>query len=202
MITLYTQTFVHRNTSTHKRFYTLTLLQTRYTQTLLHTHSFTHKQVDTQTGYTQSFYTQTLLHMDATTHRHFHTHTLLHAIVFTHRNVYTQTFVHRNISTYKHAYTPTLLQTRSRSKAFAYTQLFYTRTPFPATGLDTWISFRAKGCRQSEKITILNRRSWHSNLIWCDRVAAEAAKLQLHHSFDSRTSFRAKGWLRRYCPHP
>ena len=46
----FTQTLLHTNTFTHRRF---------YTQTLLHTEAFTHKH----------FYTQTLLHTNTFTHR-------------------------------------------------------------------------------------------------------------------------------------
>ena len=96
---------------THRHFYIQTLSQTR-----LHTETFTHKRFYTQTllhadAFTnRRFYTQMLLHTEAFTHRHFYTQTLLHTDPFTHRPFYTQTLLHTDAFTrrcfYTHLETP------------------------------------------------------------------------------------------------
>ena len=89
---------------THRRFHTETLSQTRlhtetfthrrfYTQTLLHADAFTHRR----------FYTQLLLHWHTFTHKRFYTQTLLHTEDFTRRCFYTHThtLIHRGFYTQK-----------------------------------------------------------------------------------------------------
>ena len=90
------QTRLHTETFTHRRF---------YTQTLLHADAFTHRR----------FYTQTLLHTEAFTHRHFYTQTLLHTDPFTHRRFYTQTLLltRRCFYTHTHFHTQRLLHTEA-----------------------------------------------------------------------------------------
>ena len=125
----YTQTVLHTDASTQRRFYTQMRFTHAYTlshtnafileisQTLLHTKAFTHRR----------FYTQTLLHADAFTRRcvlhthtrfhtqtrlfsrsrrHFYTQKLLHTDGFTHRRFYTQTLLHADaFCTRIHAFT-------------------------------------------------------------------------------------------------
>ena len=116
---------LHRNTFTHRRFYTQT--QRFYTQALLHTDAFTHK----------SFYTETVLHTDASTRRYvlhthtrFHTQTLLHTDALTHKRFYTGRFYTQMLFTHAHTlsntnafthrrfYTQTLVQKRKRPSQF------------------------------------------------------------------------------------
>ena len=69
-------------------------------------------------------------------------------------------------------------------------------------------SFRAKWlCRGHFKIAILHHSFWRSNLISCERVAAEVVKSQFSITvFGDRTLFRAKGLRfvpsRWHCPAP
>ena len=74
------QTLLHRDTFTHRAFYTHNLLNTD-PQMLLHTDPCTQKPI----------YTETRLHTETLTHRHFHTQTLLHKDPLTHKHIYTQT---------------------------------------------------------------------------------------------------------------
>ena len=64
-------------------------------------------------------------------------------------------------------------------------------------------SFRAKGLRPTLQFYL---SFWRSNLLSCERVAAEVVKSQFYFSFDDRTSFRAKGLRfvpsRWHCPAP
>ena len=151
------QRCVHRNTFTHRSFYTQTLLRTEtfthrrfYTQALLHTDAFTHRHICTQAllhtdafthrrFYTQTlwhtdafthrrFYTQTLLHTDAFTHKHFYTQKLLHTGAFTHRDFYTQTFLHTGAFTHRRFYTQTLLHTDTFAHSTFTHRRFYTQT--------------------------------------------------------------------------
>ena len=92
-------THKHTDTSTHKSFYTQTLLHrctsTRkhfYTQTSLHRNTLTHK----------PFYKETLLHTKALTHNCFYTDALVHTNTFTHKHLYTETLQHTNTFTHKH----------------------------------------------------------------------------------------------------
>ena len=95
-----TQTLLHTDSFTHRRFYTQTLFthRTFYTQTL-----FTHR----------TFYTQTLLHTDPFTHRPFYTQKLLHTEAFTHRRFYIQTLLHTDPFTHRSFYTQTLSHTET-----------------------------------------------------------------------------------------
>ena len=89
----YTQTVLHTDASTRRRFYT----QMRFTHahTLSHTNAFTHRRIDTQTLlHTDAFTRRCFLH----THTRFHTQTLSHTDAFTHRHFYTNESVHRNFS--------------------------------------------------------------------------------------------------------
>ena len=89
----YTQTVLHTDASTRRRFYT----QMRFTHahTLSHINAFTHRRIDTQTLlHTDAFTRRCFLH----THTRFHTQTLLHTDAFTHRHFYTNESVHRNFS--------------------------------------------------------------------------------------------------------
>ena len=67
------QTLLHTEPFTHRRF---------YTQMLLHTEPFTHR----------SFYTQTLLHTDAFTHRSFYTQTLYTKTLLQKKLLHTEPF--------------------------------------------------------------------------------------------------------------
>ena len=150
----YTQTVLHTDASTRRRFYT----QMRFTHahTLSHTNAFTHRRVYTQTllpvdaftrilhaeaFYTRThafthkrFYTQTLLHTDAFTHRRFYTQKLLHKKAFTHRRFYTQTLLHADAFTRRCGlHTHTRFHTNAFTHRRVYTQTllhadaFYTR---------------------------------------------------------------------------
>ena len=98
-----TQTLLHIDAFTHRRFYTQKLLSHRrfYTQRLLHTDAFTQRRFYTKTFTHRGLYTQTLLlHTEAFTHRRFYTQTLLHT-----DDGYTQTLLHTNTFTHRGFYT-------------------------------------------------------------------------------------------------
>ena len=108
-----TQTLLHTDAFTHRRFYT-------HTQTLLHTETFTHRR----------FYTQKLLHTDVFTHRRFYTQRLLHTNTFTHRDFYTQTLLHTEAFTHRRFYTQTLLHTDAFTHRRFYTQTLLDTSQF------------------------------------------------------------------------
>ena len=101
---LWTQTLVHTDAFTHRRFYTQTLLHTKLLYTkLLPTEAFTDRSFYTQTLLHRRFYTdtfnKTFLHTGAFTHRsvtrkHFYTKKLSHTEAFTHRHFFTQELLH------------------------------------------------------------------------------------------------------------
>ena len=101
----YTQTLLHTDAFTHRRFLHAGAFTHRsfYTQTLLHTDPFTHRR----------FYTQTLLHTDA-----FYTQTLLHTETFTQRLLPAEAFTHRRFYTQRLLHTQTLLHTRFYTNTF------------------------------------------------------------------------------------
>ena len=152
----------------------------------LHTEAFTHRSFYTDAFTHRRFYTQKLF-----THRHFHTHRSFYTDAFTHRSFYTQKLLHTEAFTHRSFYTQTLLHTDA-----------FTHRPFNRTNqtrkkpsvLDTRTLFRAKGLPPDQPNSPNTFSSWHSNLISCERVAAEDVKSQFYPSFDTRTSFRAK-WL-------
>ena len=150
---------------THRPFYTQTLLHTDPathkppshkhvgTQTLLHTNACTHKRFYKR-FYTPTLHTQTLLHTDA-----------LHTNALTQKRFDTQTLWHKNAFTQERFYTQTL------SKNYQWHQ-FLTLEPHVVR----------KGCRRGCKLqkTI---SFWRTNLISCERVAAEDVKPQKTVSF-------------------
>ena len=68
-----------------------------YTQTLLHTDAFTHRRFCTQSFTHRRFYTQKLLHTEAFTHKHFYTNTFTHKHFYTQRLLHTDAFTHRQV---------------------------------------------------------------------------------------------------------
>ena len=156
----YTQTLLHTDAFTHRRFYTQTLLHTDtsthrrfYTQKLLHTSTFTHKHSYTSTH--RRSYVQKLLHTEAFAHRSFYTQTLLHTDAFTHRSFYTQMPLHTDAVTHRS---------------------FYTQNP---VHIDTITHGPFNGTNQICKKTCFS----HSNVMSCERVAADTSKSQFYHSF-------------------
>ena len=121
---LHTETLLHRDAVTHRAFDTTH--KRFYTQTLLHTDPFTHR----------SLYTQTLLHTKLLTEKHFYTQTLLHTNIFTQRRCTHRPFepchgfvrLQCHIVEAKQLYTETLLRTKPAHRDAFTPKHFYTQT--------------------------------------------------------------------------
>ena len=179
--TLLHKTLLHRNTFRHRRF---------YTQTLSHTNTFTHNPFTHK-----HFYTQMLSHTGPFAQNHFYTETLLRTDSFTHRPLYTQTlwtqkFLHTNTFTHKHLYTQTLQPNSQKNLQFLTLKHHFVRKGCRRTNqsrkklsaFDTRNPFRAKGL-PPRMLNCEHLSYWHSNLISCDRVAAEVLNSQKHSQF-------------------
>ena len=136
---IHTQTLLHKDAFTHRRFYKQTLLHTDafthlthgrfYTHAFFHTDAFTHSNSLTN-GH---FYTNAL-HADTFTHRLF-TRALLHKTVYIY--LHTETFTHRhlyhtNAFIHRHFFTQPLLHAQTLFTHDAFTHMravrFYTHT--------------------------------------------------------------------------
>ena len=208
-------TSLHRNTLTHKPFYTQKLLHT-------HTHAHTHTQTHTHTH----FCTRTLSHTDPLTHKPFYTQTLLHTNPLTQKPFDTQKLRHADP-----IYTQTLLHTNAYTLTLTPSYMQHQLHRNISSVFDDRPSFRAKGLLQDKsstsKIAILpqfltidhhfvrrgcSRTSpaqvksqfflsfWPSTIISCEGVAPGQVRHKKNRNFTSvfgdRPSFRAKGLLR------
>ena len=200
----YTQAPLHTDAFTHRPFYAQMLLHTEaftqsslYTHTPLHTNAFTHR----------CLYTQAPLHPDTFTHRRFVTQTLLHTDILTHKLIYPETLLHKDpLHTdafshrrfaHRHFYTQRLWHTKAWHTDTFTQRCFYTWRVAP----DAWTfailhnftsvltiepHFLRKGCDRHLKIAILPE-FWRSNLISCEKVAADTKKFLTIEPY--RTSF-------------
>ena len=118
---------------------------------------------------------KTCLHICTHRHTHRHTHTkkkhtqrsfytqnFLHLEVFTHRTFCTQNLLHTDAFTHRSFYTDPFTHKRFYTQPFLHTNTFAHRH---STGSQKTISFS------------------HSNLILCERVAADTSKSPIHSSF-------------------
>ena len=187
---LHPETLLHRDAvthsafdTTHKRFYTQTLLHTDpftrrpfYTQKLVHTDPFTHKFIDRETLLHTRFYILTSSHRDVV-----HTDPLSHATAlfdysatslkpnsftqkrFHARSPHTETLLHRNAFTHKPFYTThkrfctqTLLHTNISTEKHFYTQMLLHTNIFTQRRVGIFFTFICKAKKLSNR--------------WCFRV--------------------------------
>ena len=125
-------------------------------KTCLHICTHRHTHTDTHT-HTKKKHTQ----------RSFYTQKFLHLEVFTHRTFCTQNLLHTDAFTHRSFYTDPFTHKRF------YTQPFYTQ-PFLHTN-----TFAHRHSTGSQKTISFS----HSNLILCERVAADTSKSPIHSSF-------------------
>ena len=160
------QTLLHIDAFTNKCFYTHTHTFTPgdfYTKTPLHTDTFTQTHSHAETV------TQKLLHTDAFTHRSFYTEKLLHTDAFTHKHFYTQTLLHTNTFTHRDRNCEIAILPRAIEPHFGRKGCDWT----PDIAILPRTSFRAKWLRRTSWNRNFTSVFWQSNLISCERVAAD-----------------------------